>query len=385
MRWDIFCHVVDNYGDVGVCWRLARQLATEFGMTVRLLVDDLGSLQRICPEVDSNLTAQYIRNIQILHWIEPFPNLVPADVVIEAFGCELPANYVMAMAMAVASSQAVDSVDMKEKEGCMWINLEYLSTESWVEGYHRLASPHPRLPLTKYFFFPGFTAATGGVIQEAGLFAQRDSLQSDPAKLWHELSIPVPASDETIVSLFCYDHAPVGHLLEAWVISTSPVRCLLPEGVASRQAAAWAGQSRLVAGDSVQRGNLVLQVLPFVPQENYDRLLWVCDCNFVRGEDSFVRAQWAARPVIWQIYPQQEDAHLPKLEAFLNLYCQGLVQEAADVLRALHQGWNNNKQLDWDNFRRYHKALQQHAIAWAEQLAQAPDLASNLVNFCRNQ
>ncbi len=383
MRWDIFCHVVDNYGDVGVCWRLARQLATEFGMTVRLLVDDLGSLQRICPEIDSNLTAQYIRNIQILHWIEPFPNLVPADVVIEAFGCELPANYVMAM--AVASFQAADSVDMKEKEGCMWINLEYLSTESWVEGYHRLASPHPRLPLTKYFFFPGFTAVTGGVIQEAGLFAQRDSLQSDPAKLWHELSIPVPASDETIVSLFCYDHAPVDHLLEAWVISTSPVRCLLPEGVASRQAAAWAGQSRLVAGDSVQRGNLVLQVLPFVPQENYDRLLWVCDCNFVRGEDSFVRAQWAARPVIWQIYPQQEDAHLPKLEAFLNLYCQGLVQEATDVLRALHQGWNNNKQLDWDNFWRYHKALQQHAIAWAEQLAQAPDLASNLVNFCRNQ
>ena len=27
MHWDMFCRVIDNYGDIGVCWRLAADLA----------------------------------------------------------------------------------------------------------------------------------------------------------------------------------------------------------------------------------------------------------------------------------------------------------------------------------------------------------------------
>ncbi len=371
MRWDIFCHVIDNYGDVGVCWRLARQLNSEFAIAVRLLVDDLNALQKICPEIDHHLAIQSVQNIQILHWVTPFPELIPADVVIEAFGCELPANYVAAMAEK-----------MKGKTGKRWINLEYLSAEPWVEGCHKLPSPHPYLPLTKYFFFPGFTAATGGLIRETDLFAQRDALQSDRTTLWRELAIPDAIPNETIVSLFCYQHAPVKYLLEAWSASLSPVRCLLPQGVVVAQVAEWAEKSHLAIGEHIQRGNLTIQVIPFLSQENYDRLLWACDCNFVRGEDSFVRAQWAARPMVWQIYPQQENVHLSKLQAFLDLYCLGLVNDVADALRLFHQNWNDHAQLDWNNFWQHCKVLQQHAIAWAAQLAQANDLASNLVNFC---
>lgn len=379
-RWDIFCHVVDNYGDIGVCWRLARQLVTEFDISVRMLVDDLKVMQRILPEISSRLAVQNIQGVEVLHWIEPFPDLVPADVVIEAFGCELPPRYVAAMA---AASPRLS--DIERRTDRMWINLEYLSAERWVEDCHGLASPHPRLPLIKYFFFPGFTAATGGLLREAGLFALRDSSRADPAKLWHKLGIASPALDEITVSLFCYDSAPVSDLLEAWVGSISPVRCLLPENTALASIAGWAGKSHLTAGSSIQRGNLTLYIVPFMSQENYDHLLWACDCNFVRGEDSFVRAQWAARPIIWQIYPQQESAHLIKLENFLDLYCQGLADPAADAVRVIHQNWNGNEQPDWDSFWKYRDELQQHAIAWAERLAQIPDLASNLVNFCRNR
>lgn len=371
-HWDIFCHVIDNYGDIGVCWRLARQLAMEFGFAVRLIVDDPGSMQRICPEIDPDLAIQYAREVEILRWVEPFPDLVPADVVIEAFGCELPICYVVAMAA--------------RKTSPLWINLEYLSAERWVEGCHGLASPHPNLPLIRYFFFPGFTAATGGLIRETGLFAQRDLSQTDLAKLWQELDIPsCPIPKEIIVSLFCYHSAPVDDLLDAWVNSTSPVRCLLPEDVASQPIASWAGKLHLAAGECIQHGNLTLQIIPFMSQENYDRLLWACDCNFVRGEDSFVRAQWAARPFIWQIYPQQENIHLAKLNAFLDLYCQNLDKDAADALRAFHQGWNNNGKLNWDALREYQEILQSHATDWANQLGKMPDLAFDLVNFCRNQ
>lgn len=375
MRWDIFCHVIDNYGDVGICWRLAQQLADEFGIVVRLLVDNLNALQKICPAINRNLATQSIQGIQVLHWVKPFPELVPADVVIEAFGCELPASYVSAMA-----------VDTKEKRGKRWINLEYLSAEAWVAGCHKLPSPHPYLPLTKYFFFPGFTEATGGLIREADLLTQRDIQQADRTKSWRELGISEPVTDETVVSLFCYHHAPIRHLLEAWAASASPVRCLLPHGVATEQIAKWTGKSNLAAGESAQRDNLTIQIIPFLSQKNYDRLLWTCDCNFVRGEDSFVRAQWAARPFIWQIYPQQENAHHPKLEAFLDLYSRGLVKDAAHALRSLHQGWNNNaQQLDWDSYWAHCKVLQQHAAVWVEQRAQMPDLASSLVFFCTEQ
>ncbi len=371
MRWDIFCHVVDNYGDIGVCWRLARQLVMEFAVSVRILIDNLDSMQRICPETNPDLAVQHILGIEILHWVMPFPDLVPADVVIEAFGCELPTRYVTAMAA--------------EKTGPVWINLEYLSAEPWVESCHGLASPHPGLPLIKYFFFPGFTAETGGLIREAGLFSRRDALQTNSAGLWQELGIPGPIPGETTISLFCYSSAPTRNLLDAWANSASPIRCLLPEGAVSQQVAGWAGKSYLAAGECIQRRSLILQVIPFLSQENYDHLLWACDCNFVRGEDSFVRAQWAARPIIWQIYPQQENIHLTKLNAFLDLYCQNLIKEAADALHAFHRSWNRNENPDWDAFWTHQKILQSHAISWADQLGKMPDLTSSLVDFCRNR
>lgn len=388
MHWDIFCRVIDNYGDIGVCWRLSRQLAAEYGIAVRLVVDDIVSLQRICPAIDAGLDAQTYQRIEVRRWVEPFPDWVPAEVVIEAFGCELPERYVAAMALSSSCppDQIWDGHFPTEGRGArrVWINLEYLSAEHWVEGCHGLISPHPRLPLTKYFFFPGFTAATGGLLREAGLLAQRDTLQHHPAEWWDQLGLLCPASTETTVSLFCYDSAPVANLLDAWVSSSTPLRCLLPASKALAPVASWAGKPSLAPGDRVQLGSLTLHVIPFMPQEDYDRLLWVCDCNFVRGEDSFVRAQWAARPLVWQIYPQQDNVHLTKLKAFLDRYCQGLAEDAAAALCTFHQGWNSSGHLDWDNFWRHRKVLQAYAAVWAGQLAQAPDLASNLVHFCKN-
>ena len=43
MQWDVFVRVIDNYGDVGVCWRLACGLAAR-GEQVRLWLDDLTAL-----------------------------------------------------------------------------------------------------------------------------------------------------------------------------------------------------------------------------------------------------------------------------------------------------------------------------------------------------
>ncbi|MCC7136363.1 MAG: elongation factor P maturation arginine rhamnosyltransferase EarP [Nitrosomonas sp.] len=374
-RWDIFCRVIDNYGDIGVCWRLSRQLAAEHGISIRLWVDEISSLHRICPDINPDFSIQHWQGVEVRRWIEPFPAITPAEVVIEAFGCTLPANYVAAIAQQLSLAKVRNSL--------VWINLEYLSAESWIESYHGLPSPHPNLPLIKYFFFPGFTEVTGGLIREHDLLRQRVTQQQNFADFWQKIKLPVPDPAETTISLFCYDNPQINNLLDAWAASPSTVRCLLPESKVLPNIAQWATREKLVPGDFVQRGSLLLHILPFLPQEDYDHLLWACDCNFVRGEDSFVRAQWAAKPLIWQIYPQQDNAHQVKLDAFLDRYCQKLTKTAAASLRTFHLGWNQGGHLDWETFWQNQTTLQIHATTWVQQLTLIGDLASNLVNFSK--
>ena len=366
--WDIFCRVVDNYGDIGVCWRLARQLAAEHDLAVRLWVDDLESFARLCPEIDSSRDSQAIADITVCRWREPFPGVVPGDVVIEAFGCELPAAFQVAMA---AKAQAP-----------VWINLEYLSAENWVTGSHGL--PSPQATLSKYFFFPGFVAGTGGLLREGDLIAKRARFQRDPqalAAFWLSIGLELPLDDELRVSLFCYDNPALPNLLAQWAAGSSRVTCLVPEGVAPSALARFFKTPSINVNQTYTTGNLRARIIPFLQHERYDRLLWACDINFVRGEDSFVRAQWAARPIVWQIYPQKDDAHRIKLDAFLDLFCVGMDTAAASSVRSFWHGWNGNDlaATEWTAL-----LTADHARRWSAELAQQTDLASNLVNFSRN-
>jgi len=556
LHWDIFCRVVDNYGDIGVCWRLARQLAGEHGLAVRLWVDDPASLAPLCPACDPSLPAQQVQDVEIRRWTADFVVDRIADVVIEAFACELPTDYIAQMATRPAPPR--------------WINLEYLSAEAWIEGCHGLASPHPDLPLVKYFFFPGFTPTSGGLLREAGL----------------SVALPLAESETLEISLFCYDTAPVGDLLAALAASPRPVLCHVPPGkplaaveaflaqfcktplsieppplcgfAASRYAGPafgcpaafglvpnfspargegletradtplpprgggaggegeaekrdslnspethwlaqraielreqqtphehalwqqlrakrfsgykfrrqqplagyivdfvcfsqrliveldggqhaeateydvrrdaglkragfrvlrfwnteWATQQDAVLetiwralqetlfpqppplpnparGDGLETasswrfGNLRIQPLPFLPLDDYDALLRHCAVNFVRGEDSFVRAQWAGRPFVWHIYPQDDNAHHAKLDAFLERYCAGMNPVTASVVRDLFAAWNDGGDVAaiWPAFCDHLPEIARHNAKWARQLAGQLDLATRLVNF----
>lgn len=375
-RWDIFCNVIDNYGDIGICWRLARQLAAEHGLQVRLWVDAPASFQPLCPELDPARPQQHLRGVDIRHWPADFPPLESsdvADVVIEAFACELPQNYLAAMA--------------GRRKPAVWINLEYLSAERWTVDCHGLASPHPRLPLTKYFFFPGFDHASGGLLREARLLERRDAWQADPAAARDRLGLPPADPAQLTVSLFSYENPGLPALLQAWADGEQPLRCLVPQGRALEQAAALLGRPELQPPDSHRHGQLTLHALPFVRQEDYDLLLWRCDLNFVRGEDSFVRALWAGRPLVWQLYPQAEAAHLPKLDAFLERYGP-LSPAAASALRDFWHAWNTADSLAagsaWQAYARHLNEYAAHARRWSRQQAAQPDLASRLVAFCEN-
>ncbi len=347
---DIFCRVVDNFGDVGVTWRLAHQLANEFNVATRLFVDDLTSLTKLVPELDSLQRAQKLNLVDVHQWPRNATKLVPADFVIEAFQCALPDGYVNAMAMRIPAP--------------VWLNLDYLSAESWVADHHLLPSPHPQLALTKYFFFPGFAAGTGGLLRERDLFLRRDA------------AMPRANAAELCVYVFAYPNRALSALIAAIELSTTQATITLAEGKLAEQ---------YLQTHDAKTSNANINIQPFVPQTEFDALVWANDICIVRGEDSFVRAQWAAKPFVWHIYPQAEGVHWNKLTAFLDRYCIGLTSHAEASVREMWRAWNAEDAgaiaAAWRHFLAHRGDLDIHARNWADQLAKQLDLATKLMTF----
>jgi uncharacterized repeat protein (TIGR03837 family) len=285
MQWDLFCRVIDNHGDAGVCWRVAAELAAR-GEAVRLWMDDASMLRWMAP--------QGAPGVEVVAWTDPAPDLAPGEVVVEAFGCDPPEAFVARMAAAPLPPA--------------WLNLEYLSAEGYVERSHGLPSPvlsGPGAGLVKQFFYPGFTPRTGGLLREQDLGARRAAFDRTA---WLQQWGVVAGADAQVVSLFCYEPPALAGLLQQLAAGPRPTHLLVTAGRAR------AAVEALGARDA---GALALHFLPLLSQREYDHLLWSCDLNFVRGEDSIVRGLLAGVPSVWQIYPQDDGAHVPKLEAFL--------------------------------------------------------------------
>jgi uncharacterized repeat protein (TIGR03837 family) len=367
VRFDIFCRVVDNYGDAGVCWRLARQLVAEHAIDVTLRIDKPATLARLEPAIDPGAAVQSTAGVTVQPLVDDAaPDALP-DVVIEGFGCGLPESWIDAMAHAPAAP--------------LWINLEYLSAEPWVDTVHGLASPQPRNALARHFWFPGFTPHTGGLIREAGLFAARDAVIAEDGQR--------PPGEPMRVTLFCYPNRALPALFDAWSEGDEPIACVIPEGVATAGLDTWLHGDVPHVGQSVSQGRLRLEVIPFGTQDAFDRLLWRSDLNFVRGEDSFVRAQWAARAFVWQPYPQDESAHRLKLEAFLARYAAELPDASRTALGSFWRAFNEEDGVaaaaGWPAFRDAFGPIEAHGLRWAGQLAALPELTEGLVEFTRRR
>ena len=368
--WDIFCRVIDNFGDIGVSWRLARQLAQEHGAAVRLWVDGIESLRALCSEIDPVAPCQTVQGVTVFQSGEAADFAQPAEVVIEAFGCGLPPRYLAAMAA-------------REKKP-LWIVLEYLSAEPWVREHHGLPSPHPRLDLPRYFFFPGVTEGSGGVLRERDLLERRDAFDAHVRRqYWTRLGFdPAPPAALT-VSLFAYPHAPYRVLLDTLAQGAVPAVVAIPDGPLALRVR---DDFDAGVGDRYTRGNLELRFIPFVSQPQYDALLWACDINFVRGEDSFVRAQWAGRPFVWHIYPQDKKAHVVKLNAFLAQYGAELPQPVAQAVGDFWRAWNGVEGAPplaeaWSAFVSVRRVQQRALGEWQAHLQRLGEVAGNLVKF----
>ena len=338
---DLFCRVIDNFGDAGVCWRLARRLLALGVGSVRLVTDHPDVLALIAPEAGSI--------VRVAEWNAfereaAAPGFDPAELVIESFGCRLPEAYDEALAKKRAAAKAAGRTPP------FYLNLDYLSAEDWVEESHDVVGLHPRLDLPKLWFFPGFTARTGGVVIEDGLMeAQAHFLSSERDAFLSSLGAD-PARRTLFV--FCYPVNRVETIAEGLRLAPAPWSVLIAPGAAGDRLEGLLSQA--------DRSRILPVRTPFLPQTEFDRLLWASDAAVIRGEDSFVRAQLAATPLLWSTYPTEDGAHRVKLDAWLGRFAPSLPEGLReDYVRASD---------DW-----LEGALD--AKAFANLLVRAPELA----------
>lgn len=388
-RWDIFCKIVDNYGDIGVCWRLSQQLAIEHHLQIRLFIDDMVAAKKIIMALDiaqqNPVISQVINNVEICAWptLENKDKAKPADVVLETFSCELPAFYIKHMAL----------------QGSIWINLEYLSAENWVSDFHAKPSPHPTLVITKHYFFPGFKEDTGGLIREADLIANRNAFINIKEKQTEFLQkigvtdtnnltdIEGNINSPINISLFCYPQANINGLIKSLAAENQATSLFMPHISSMTTMVEKSFNFNFTNNKKLQLGSLTIHLLPFLSQADYDRLLWACDLNFVRGEDSWIRAVWAEKPFIWQPYIQTDETHIVKLKAFLDLYLNTATPEIKSLMYESQLAWSNadtTATMPVSAIINQLTAMRNYAKKATNILALLPDLATKLVIFSEN-
>lgn len=358
----IFCRVIDNFGDAGVTWRLAKRLR-DLGFPTTLVIDSLETLSKLVPTLDPQNPCSTVRNIRIVDWdyyekallngtdkriAAPLP-----DLVLETFGCRLP---------EVVEKAMCDDLNR------LYMNLDYLSAEEWVEGSHNIWGLHPSLPIKKLWFFPGFTDKTGGLLIEDDLESRRLAFDKE-AFLKDMGALP----NRLTLYFFAYPKNAIDALATAIRAADQSFNLILAPGAASD----------MLATALEDAPNVHLIRAPFVSQEDFDQFMWAADAVIIRGEDSFVRAQLAGTPLLWAIYPTEDKAHEIKLDAWLSrfesMYDKNdvVAREAMDVC-ARH--WVTGK-LTPAMFQTWLDALpvqKDAAVKWQQSLLKRGDLARHI-------
>ena len=369
----LFCRVIDNYGDIGVSLRLARRL-NEAGFQVALWHDHPAALAKLLGE------APLPAAIRAHHWqgdaaesIATESAAVAPSLVIETFGCDLPPA-------ALAAVRA---------HRPLWLNWEYLSAEPWAEAMH--GKPSLQADGTeKYFWLMGFSETSGGLLREAGYLKKQQAFLANPAaQAALRRRLGLPETPRRAVQCFCFGYSgaqwadwlaawqAAGEALDVWLADRQIIHSL-------RQSGAIPEYALREPGSVWQAGAVQLIRIGFVPQAEFDAVLWLADMAIVRGEDSFVRAQLAGKPLLWHIYPQAEQAHLPKLHAFWHKAAAFAPLPAAH--QALSDDLNHAAALppaarteSWRQLLQQLSQWRQAAEQWQGELLRQPDAVERVL------
>lgn len=375
----VFVRVIDNWGDVGVGWRLAMQLAQCFPWQVRLWIDNTTALDKLVPLAEqavwqSKLTVEsWLSDAELAVRLKTISDPV---MVIETFGCDLP--QVVLQRMVVCQP--------------LWLNWEYLTAEDWAVDLQAMPSLQNN-GLAKYFWFMGIDVNSGGLLRETDYLSRRAEFLLQPdlqQNFKQQYGLPLQHVGQLWL-LFAYASEHWNDWLAMWREAGTPMTLWLAgrEIVDCWRCAGLIPENALQnVGDKLVIDNLTMVRIPFVPQSAFDCLLWLVDAAVVRGEDSFVRAQWAGIPFLWHIYQQQEAAHMCKLDAFWQKVTVSWPTNLRQSLLALSADMNGENSLEkqerlaaWQNLCSEWKSWVNAAAGWSESLHLQSTAMERLARF----
>ena len=339
---DIFCQVIDNYGDVGVAYRLAREFKRVYpNKKLRFIINQMEELNLIKKSEEIEIiTYQDISKIEN-----------SADLIIESFGCEIPKEY----------------MDRALKNSKLIINLAYFSAEDWVDDFH-LQESFLGENLKKYFFIPGLSKKSGGILLDNEFLERKKKVTKN--KGYYLKKIGINEKYDLIGSVFSYEKNFDFLIEELKKLDKKILLLILSEKT----------QKNFIKyfdnGNNYDKIKFVK--LPFFTYDKYEELLALCDFNLVRGEDSFVRALLLGKPFLWHIYPQDENTHIKKLESFLEKYCSNNKE-----LKQTFINYNINKD-DFSYFFKNFKEIEKYNKNYANYLIKNCNLMEKLINFIEN-
>lgn len=304
---DIFCEIIDNFGDIGVVYRISKELKKIFqNVRIRIVLNRLEEFKAINKKVKDTdyqeidglicVTEKYVK--------ENIETFGVSDVFIEAFGCNVPEEYVKAA----------------KEDSKLWINLEYLSGEKWIEDFHLCESLIDSKTLKKIFFMPGFSEKSGGVIIDSGFLERMKYGKENRDEVFKKYFKDFDLKDKFIGTVFSYEKN-FENLLET-LKNYKKETVLLLMGEKTQKSFSEILKKNLTEdyGNIVKYGKITMIYSDFFSQEEYEEIISASDFNFTRGEDSFVRGIILGKPFMWHIYLQEEKAHMDKIKAFTERF-----------------------------------------------------------------
>ncbi len=308
---DIFCEIIDNFGDIGVVYRISKELKKIFqNVRIRIVLNRIEEFKAINKKVKDTdyqeidglicVTEKYVK--------DNIKTFGVSDVFIEAFGCNVPEEY----------------VKQAKENSKLWINLEYLSGEKWIEDFHLCQSLIDSKILKKIFFMPGFSEKSGGVIIDSGFLGRMKYGKENRDEVFKKYFKDLDLKDKFIGTVFSYEKN-FENLLET-LKNYEKETVLLLMGEKTQKSFSEILKKNLTEdyGNIVKYGKITMVYSDFFSQEEYEEIISASDFNFTRGEDSFVRGIVLGKPFMWHIYLQEEKAHMDKIKAFTERFKESI-------------------------------------------------------------
>lgn len=352
---DIFCEIIDNFGDIGVVYRISKELKKIFqNVRIRIVLNRLEEFKAInkkvkdvdYQEIDGLIcvTEKYVK--------ENMESFGVSDVFIEAFGCNVPEEYVKAA----------------KENSKLWINLEYLSGEKWIEDFHLCESLIDSKTLKKIFFMPGFSEKSGGVIIDSGFLERMKYGKENRDEVFKKYFKDFDLKDKFIGTVFSYEKNFENLLKTLKNYEKETVLLLMGEKTQKSFSEILKKNLTEDYGNIVKYGKITMIYSDFFSQEEYEEIISASDFNFTRGEDSFVRGIILGKPFMWHIYLQEEKAHMDKIKAFTERFKESvevseeeknIIESYCNLLKDYNDRDKNSLEKGKEDFRIFFEKFQE--------------------------